>query len=419
VAPPLEDLAGGNGREQRGWRRTFAALSYPAYRLWFVGQLVSLVGSWMQVTAQGYLVFELTRSPAYLGYVAFATGAPAWLLMLYGGVVADRVPRRRLLLVAQGAMMALALALAALTLSGAIRPFHLILLGLGMGLVTAFEAPARHAFVPELVGRADLTNAIALNSTMFNGAIAVGPAIAGVLYAALGPGACFLINAASYLAVIGALALMKLAPISAAPRRTSPLADLKEGLRYVARHRDIRALIVLLGGTTIFGLSFATLLPAWAVTVLGGDATTNGWLQSARGVGAVLGALVIASLGRFEYRGKLLSLGTVVLPVALLLFSQVRLVPLAIAALVGVGVGLTLIFNLLNSMVQALASDELRGRVMGIYSLTFFGITPLAGLAAGGLAERIGEPLTVVLGAGATLALAVVVWLALPRLRRL
>lgn len=394
-------------------------MSYPAYRLWFFGQLVSLVGSWMQATAQGYLVFELTQSPAYLGYVSFAAGAPAWVLMLYAGVVADRVPRRTVLLCVQAALMVQALVLTVLTLTGTVRPVHVILLAFGMGIATAFDAPARHAFVPELVGRADLTNAIALNAMMFNAAIAVGPAIAGLLYAAVGPAACFAINTASYLAVIVALALMRLAPHAPSARRTSPAADLREGLEYVARHRDIRALIALLGATTLFGFSFATLLPAWAVTVLGGDSTTNGWLLSARGLGAALGALAIASLGRFKHHGKLLTAGTFVLPATLFFFSEVRAVPLSIAAMVGVGAGITLIFNMCNSMVQGLASDELRGRVMGIYSLVFFGVAPLAGLASGGLAQRLGAPFTMELSAGATLALAVVAWLALPRLRRL
>jgi MFS family permease len=178
--------------------RTFAALQHRNYRLWFVGQLVSMVGTWMQSTAQGYLVFELTRSPAYLGYVGFAAGVPSWLFMLYGGVVADRMSRRNLLLITQTVMMILAFGLAGLTFSGLIQPWHLILLAFGLGVANAFDAPARQAFVLEMVSREDLTNAIALNSTMFNLATVIGPAVAGVAYAILGPAWCFTLNGLSF-----------------------------------------------------------------------------------------------------------------------------------------------------------------------------------------------------------------------------
>jgi MFS family permease len=194
-------------------RGTFAALQYPNYRLWFIGQMISLVGTWMQGTAQGYLVYELTRSPAYLGYVGFAAGVPSWLFMLYGGVIADRMSRRTLLVITQTCMMLLAFLLAGLTFTGRVQPWHIIVLAFLLGTANAFDAPARQAFVLEMVDRQHLTNAIALNSTMFNLGTAIGPAMAGITYSLFGPAWCFTINAFSFLAVIAALLLMKLKPV--------------------------------------------------------------------------------------------------------------------------------------------------------------------------------------------------------------
>lgn len=401
------------------WQQTFAALKYRNYRLWFWGQMVSLFGTWMQTTAQGYLVFQLTHSPAYLGYVSFAAGLPSWLFMLYGGVVADRMSRRTLLVITQICMMMLAFILAALTFSGRVQPWHIVLLAFGLGMANAFDAPARQAFVLEMVEREDLTNAIALNSTMFNSATAVGPAVAGVTYALFGPAWCFTINGLSFIAVIGALLLMKLKPPTVPALRTSTLADLKEGLRYVASQPLIRMLIGLVATTSLFGLSFVTLIPAWAVTVLGGNATTNGLLQSARGVGALGSALLIASLGRFKFKGKLLAIGTFAFPIVLLAFALVRWLPLSLLALVGVGIALILVLNLANALVQTLVSDPLRGRVMGIYSLTFLGLMPIGGLLAGAVAEHIGEPITVVLSSLILLGFATLMWIFVPRLRTL
>jgi MFS family permease len=392
----------------RHFRNTFTALRYRNYRLWFAGQVVSLMGTWMQMTAQGFLVFELTRSAAYLGYVSFAAGIPPWLFMLYAGVVADRVSRQRLLMVTQSSMMGLALILASLTFLGLVEAWHIVILAFLLGIANAFEAPARQAFVLELVDREDLTNAIALNATMFNAASAVGPAVAGILYAAFGPAWCFTINGVSFIAVLVALALMRLQARAASPRGRSALADLGEGLRFALTSPDVRAIIGLVTMVSVFGVSMVTLIPAWAVRVLGGDATTNGFLQSARGIGALLGALVIASLGRFTFRGRLLVAGSLALPITLLVFSQVRSEVLSVATLAAVGAGLIVTFNLCNSLVQTLAPDGLRGRVMGIYSLAFFGFLPIGGLLAGVVAERIGEPLTVVIGGAVLLAYTVV-----------
>ncbi|MGQ0571200.1 MAG: MFS transporter [Armatimonadota bacterium] len=251
--------------------QTFAALRHPNYRLWFRGQMVSLFGTWMQTTAQGFLVYELTRSPAYLGYVGFAAGAPSWFLTLYGGVVADRVPRRTLLIITQTSMMLLAFLLAGLTFLGLIRPWHIVVLALCLGIANAFDSPARQAFAAELVHREDLTNAIALNAIMFNTGTAVGPAAAGITYAALGPAWCFALNGVSFLAVIGALLGMRIIPGSIRPQRPSALEDLKDGIRYVAAQPVMRTLVGLVAAISLFGISMNTLMPAWAVSILGGD----------------------------------------------------------------------------------------------------------------------------------------------------
>lgn len=408
----------GLGRRM-SWKQTFAALRYRNFKLWFWGQLTSLFGSWMQITAQGFLLYQLTKSPVFLGLLGFAFGVPTWIFMLYAGVVADRVPRRKLLIITQAGMMVLAFILAGLTFSHAIRPWHILLLSFGMGIANAFDAPARQAFVLEMVEPADLTNAIALNGAMFNSATAIGPAVAGVTYALFGPAWCFAINGVSFIAVIAALAAMRLKPFVARAQVASVAKDLREGIRFVLSHGMIRALIATIGVVSAFGLAFATLVPAWAVKILGGDATTNGLLQSARGVGALLGALLIASLGRFEFRGRLLSLGTFGFPCLLILFSLIHWLPLALVVLFGVGIAQILIFNLCNSLVQSQVPDDLRGRVMGIYSLVFFGLMPLGSLWIGAVAEHVSEPAAVFIGSSITLGYALLIWFFVPKMRRL
>jgi len=390
---------------------TFASLKHRNYRLWFTGQLVSLFGTWMQSTAQAFLVFQLTRSPAYLGYLGFAYGMPTWLLTLYGGVVADRVPRRNLLVITQTIMMGLAFILATLTFLGHVQARQVVALAAGLGVANAFDAPARQAFVVELVAREDLTNAIALNSTMFNAATALGPALAGVTYAAFGPAWCFTINCISFLAVIAALLMMhpdvRINPARA--RRAG--AELREGVRYTLSYPPVRTLILLVGILSLFGVSVGTLIPAWTVKILHGDATTNGLLQSARGVGAVASALAIAALGGRVARGQLLTMGTFVVPLAILVFAFITSTPLSLLTIAIVGAGMVLVMNLANAMVQSHVPDGLRGRVMGIYSLVFFGMMPLGALLVGTVAERWGERLAVLLSGGMLLPVALSVWI--------
>lgn len=406
-------------RKNLSWQQTFVALKHRNYRLWFIGQTVSLIGTWMQTTAQGFLIFQLTQSSVYLGYVGFASGLPSWLFMLYGGVIADRLPRRNLMVVTQSVMMILAFILATLTFLDIVQPWHIIILAFLLGVANAFDAPARLALVPELVEREDISNAIALNASMFNLGTVIGPAIAGVAYALAGPAWCFTLNGISFLAVIAALLFMQLRPHIFKPRTTSALTDIKEGIRYILASDIILTVITIVAVTSLFGLALVTLMPAWAVKILGGDATTNGWLQSSRGIGALGGALMVASLVHFKVKGKLVTIGSFVLPLCLLLFTFMRWLPLSLAALAGAGLGMIMIFNSSNALVQSQIPDELRGRVMSVYSLIFFGSMPLGALMAGSVAGFIGEPMTGMLCAVITLIFAVVIWIFVPKLRQL
>ncbi len=371
------------------------------------------------MTAQGYLIFQLTHSPAYLGYLTFVAGIPVWMFMVYAGVIADRASRRTVLVITQTYMMILAFILAMLTFTDFVQPWQIMILAFGLGLGNAFDAPARQAIVFELVEREDLANAIALNSAMFNSAMAVGPAVSGVTYALLGPAWCFTINGLTFIAVIIALLLMKLKPRDVPLRGTSTLSELKEGFQYVISHPVIRTIIILVAMTSMFGFSFVTLIPAWAVRILGGNETTNGLLYSARGIGALIGALGIASLGRFTFKGKLLTVGMFVFPLGLLIFTWVRWLPLSLLTLAGVGAALILVVNLANALVQILLPDQLRGRVMGIYTFTFLGIMPIGGLLAGAIAEHLGGPITIAFSSLILLGFATIVWIGVPKLRTL
>ncbi len=399
--------------------QTFRALAYPNYRLWFFGQVISLFGTWMQSTAQGFLIYELTHSPAYLGYVAFAAGVPTLLFTLVGGVVSDRIARRTLLIITQTCMMVLAFILAGLTFLGWVQPWHIIVLAFLLGVANAFDAPARLALAPELVDRKDLTNAIALNATMFNIATIVGPATAGLVYAAFGPEWCFFLNGLSFVAVIIALILMNLPRQQDNIHRLAPLKELGDGIRYVIHKKTVLSLITLIGITSLFGFSFITLLPAWSVEVLGGGVEVNGLLNSARGVGALIAALGIASMGRGHLRGRILTIGTFITPLLLFIFSFISWLPLSLFVLMGIGGALIIVVNLINSLIQTEVSDELRGRVMSIYSLTFFGTMAIGSLLIGEIAGLFNEQAALAFGSILLLVNAFLFWYFAPAIRKM
>lgn len=375
--------------------QTFAALRHRNFRLWFMGQIVSLVGTWMQATAQGYLVYELTDSPFLLGIVGFTSGIPVWLFSLYGGVIADRISRRKMIIITQSSMMLLAFILALLTFTGLIQAWQIIIMAFLLGTANAFDGPARQSFVVEMVSREDLTNAIALNSSVFNLGTVVGPAIAGLVYAWLGPAWCFTINGISFLGVLTALFLMRVSPHPINNKSVSPTANLLDGVKFSFGDVNIRVLLIVLGTISVFGFSLMNLMPAWATNVLGGDVKTNGLLLSARGVGSLAGALMIAYLGSRVVRGKIWTIGSVVMPISLLIFGVFRILPVSLAMLVVMGWSLMSAVNITNALVQTHVPDELRGRVMSVYTLIFQGGMPIGALLTGWVADKFSEPAAV------------------------
>jgi MFS family permease len=393
------------------------ALRYPNYRLWFAGQSVSLIGTWMQMVAQQWVVYEMTGSKFLLGAVTFAGSLPTFFLMLPAGVLADRLPRRTILLYTQTASMVLAFLLAGLLAAGRLEVWHVFVLATLLGVVNSFDAPARQSFTIEIIDdRRDLLNAIALNSTMFNLARVIGPAIAGFILAIWGAAWCFGINGASFLAVLaGLLAMTVPAFIPTAPE--DPIRQFRVGLGYTRNHPVILPLILITSITAVFSMSYSTLMPAFAVEVLHQGETALGFLTAAVGVGAVLGSLFMAAISRSQGRLGPLLLGSILLPVSLLAFACSTSYAMSLGLLLFAGFGLVVHNTSVNSMIQIHVTDELRGRVMSIYLLAFFGSMPFGALQAGIVAQLLGPMTGLAISAGLGLLLVLGVILASPGLR--
>lgn len=398
---------------------TFRALQHRNYRLYIIGQLVSLAGTWMQIVAQGWLVYELSRSEAMLGVVGFAAAIPALAITPWAGVVADRVRKRDLIVATQTAAMLLAFVLAGLTFTGLVQVWHVVALAAMLGVVNAFDGPARQAFVVELVGSDDLPNAIALNSMTFNAARVVGPAFGGILLATVGSAWCFTFNGLSFLAVIISLLVMRLPGERSSHDQRSPWQQLKSGVKYVTEHPDLRGLLLLALFFSTFGISYNTVLPSFVDRILAGGAAGFGLLTSAAGVGAVTGAFLVATYGDRGQRGKILYGAAMTFPVVLTLFAWNRSFPVALVLTVLLGIGFMLQFTLINTLLQTRVANEMRGRVMSLYTLTFFGFTPFGNLALGAVSEWIGMSVAITVAAVLTLASAVVIFWRIPDLRRL
>jgi MFS family permease len=396
---------------------TFAALQFPNYKLWFFGQMVSLVGTWMQATAQQYLIYTLTGSAAYLGVIAFVNGLPSILLTLYGGVIADRIHRRTLLIITQTSMMILAFIMTVLVFLKVIQPWHVAVLAFLLGVANAFDAPARQSFVHELVDKEYMTNAIALNATMFNIGTVVGPAAAGLTYAAFGPGWCFTINGVSFIAVIIGLLLMKIPPMPVTTGQQKVLEEIKESVKYVLDSKLIRGLMINLAFMSLFGWSLIALLSAWSVTILKGDSTTYGWILSARGIGSLAAGLLLASLGNRRNRGNIWGISSLILPVLWIAFAAITSLPFSLIMIGLIGFFLIMVNNLTNAMVQTHVDDVLRGRVMGIYTLIFFGLSAIGSLIAGFVAEKTNEPWTVAICGVILMGTAIYSWFKMPYIR--
>jgi MFS family permease len=382
--------------------RTLRSLRHRNFQLFFSGQLISLIGTWMQSVAQAWLVYRLTRSSLLLGSVGFAGQFPVFLAASLGGIAADRYNRHRVVIATQTAAMILAFILGALTLTHRVTIPEIFVLAALLGLVNAFDIPGRQAFLVEMVGKEDLMNAIALNSSMFNGARIIGPAIAGVLVAKIGEGWCFFANGVSYIAVIAGLLMVRVPTRRNLPTG-SPLAHLIEGFRFVRHTAPIRALLLLLGLVSLVAMPYTVLMPIFADHILHGGARGLGILMGATGVGALLGALTLATRTGVHGLGRWVTVSCAGFGVTLILFSLSRILWLSAALLVPVGFCMMLQMSSSNTLIQAMVPDRLRGRVMSVYSMMFMGMAPFGALFGGALAQRLGAPLTVIMGAVAAI----------------
>ena len=395
----------------------FRALRYRNYRLFFGGQIISLIGTWMQSIAQSWLVYRLTGSSLLLGTVGFAGQIPVFLFASLGGVFADRHSRRRIVTATQTASMLLAFILSALTLLKHIQVWEIMLLAASLGVVNAFDIPARQSFIVEMVNSEDLINAIALNSAMFNGARILGPAIAGVTVAAIGEGWCFFANGVSYIAVIIGLLLMKVAPRERPRQAGSRLESIMEGFRFALHTGPIRALLLLLGLVSVTGMPYAVLMPIFADRILHVGARGMGLLMGATGVGALVATLMLAARREVRGLGRWVLYASGGFGLSLILFSFSRSFTLSVLLLLPAGFCMLLQMSSSNTLIQTMVPDALRGRVMAVYSMMFMGMAPFGALMGGALADRLGAPWTVAIGGLACVIGAVCFRMYLPKIR--
>jgi MFS family permease len=381
----------------------FRAMKHRNFQLFIIGQLISLIGTWMQNTAQQWLVYRLTGSAALLGLFGFASQLPMLCLAWMGGYVGDRYNRHRGVITTQTLSMVLAFVLAILTLTHLIKTWHLILIAFLVGIVNAFDVPIRQAFFVHMVGKEDLPNAIALNSSIFNGARVLGPAIAGFTIVLIGEGWCFFLNAFSFVAVIIALLMMRINQPETRRSDESPMRSFIEGFRFAMTDVPIRSAILLLSLLSLFGLQYSVFLPIYAQDILHGGAKTLGLLMSAAGVGAVLGALQFAA--RTEYKGlaRWIASTCIVCALCLLIFSFASSFWLCAVLLFVVGFAATSQMAATNTIIQQRVPDEMRSRLMAVYATTFMGVQPIGALLAGVVAKHIGAPHTLMLFGGAVL----------------
>lgn len=393
------------------------SLRHRNFRLFAGGQIVSLTGTWVQLVAQSWLIYRLTGRATLLGLVGFAGQLPIFLLAPLGGAIADRFERRRILVVTQSIAMVLAFVLAALTLSGVVHEWHIVALAAAMGVVNAFDIPTRQSFLVEMVGRDDLINAIGLNSSLFNGARMTGPAVAGILVAAVGEGWCFLINGISFAAVIVALLAIRVAPFYPPTGKVPTLTRIREGFAFAIGERPVRALMLLLGFLSLTGMPFMVLMPVFADQVLDGGPAAYGILMSASGLGALAGAVTLASRRDVRGLGGWVARAAIAFGALLCVFSLSRSMWLSVMLLLPIGYSMMVEISSSNTLIQTMVPDALRGRVMAVYSMVFMGMAPAGALLAGWAADRIGAPTTVLIGGIACIAAAAIFRWSLPRLR--
>ena len=397
----------------------FRSLQYRNYRLFFSGQSISLIGTWMQRIAMPWLVYHITGSVFLLGAVGFAGQIPTFLLSPFAGVLTDRWNRYRVLLFTQVLSMIQAIILTWLCLSGTIQVWQIVLLSIGLGCVNAFDVPARHSFVFDMVEKKqDLGNAIALNSLMFNGARLIGPSIAGIMLATTSEGFCFLLNAVSYVFVIISLLMMKLKVKSVKEKSTRILKELKDGWIYTFGFQPIKHLIILLGISSLMGMSYSVLMPVYAKEILHGGSHTFGFLMGAAGFGALSGALYLASRKTVIKLGSIVPASALLFGTGLIILSFSTVFSLSLVLMVFIGLGMMMQTAASNIIIQTITDDDKRGRVMGFYSMAIMGTAPFGSLIAGWLAKVIGTPWTIFTGGAATIIGALFFLRKLPELKK-
>lgn len=402
------------------FKTIFRSLKYRNYRLFFSGQSISLIGTWMQRIALPWLVYDLTGSAFLLGVVGFAGQIPTFILAPVAGVLTDTWSRYKVLVVTQVVSMILAGLLAWLSLAGIIHIWSIIVISIGLGCVNAFDVPARHSFVIEMVEKKeDLGNAIALNSLMFNGARLIGPSVAGIMLAFTSEGVCFLINAVSYIFVIVSLLMMHVPEKKAREKKVQILKDMKEGLNYTFGFAPIKYIILLLGLVSLMSSSYQVLMPVLAKEVLHGGSNTYGFLMAATGFGALLGALYLASRETILKLGRIIPLATLLLGTGLIVLSFSTIFLFSIVLMVFIGLGMMIQAAASNTILQTVTDDDKRGRVMSFYTMAIMGTAPFGSLMGGGLANIIGTPAMIMLGGAASVTGALFFLRKLPELKNI
>lgn len=401
-------------------KTVFRSLKYRNYRLFFSGQSISLIGTWMQRIAMPWLVYRMTGSELLLGVVSFAGQIPTFVLAPFAGVISDRISKYRLLIVTQIISLVQAMILAVLTLTGEITLWQIVILSVCMGCINAFDVPTRHSFVINMVdNREDLGNAIALNSLMFNGARLIGPSVAGLLLAITSEGICFLINAVSYVFVVGSLLSMKVNTEGRKNVKSQIWSDLRDGFSYAFGFLPIRHLLILLTVVSLTGMSYQVLMPVFAKDVLEGGSQTYGFLMGAAGLGALTGAIFLASRTTILKIGRIVPAATLLFGTGLILLSSTRLFPLSVVFMMFIGTGMMLQSAASNTILQTITDDDKRGRIMSFYTMAVMGTAPFGSLLSGALAKVAGTPLTILIFGIITVTSSVIFFGKLPELRRL
>lgn len=395
------------------------ALRYRNYRLFFSGQIISLVGTWMQTIALSWLVYRMTNSPLMLGLMGFSIQIPTLVISPFAGVISDRLNKHKIIVITQTLSMIQALVLSALVLTGNAQVWHLIVLNIILGTINGFDTPTRQAFVVEMIeDRNDLSNAIALNSSLFNSARLIGPSIAGILISLIGEGACFLLNGLSYIAVIIALLAMRLKPVAIQKVHKKVLEELKEGFQYTFGSLAMRSILIQLAIMSLVGMPYTILMPVFAKNILGGGASTLGFLLGSVGVGALIGAFYLASRKNVLGLGKIIATCGVIFGAGLIIFSFSRNLYFSFFMLFVTGGCMIVQMASSNTILQTLSDDKMRGRVMSFYTMSFLGMAPFGSLIAGSIASKIGAPYTLAIGGFVCIIAAVSFIFRLPAIRQ-